>query len=81
MTSNEFKGTMIYTEEMMKKFLKPLQETPPEYMFIEKKIYLGKLSPQIYQYSFSLMSILNQILPNYAPYRDGEYLMALRRKK
>jgi len=80
LNSEDFKGTLIYTPQMMERILRPLQDAPPEYIFVEKKILYGRLRPEVYGYSNSLMEILRSVVAKYNFYREGEYLVCLIKK-
>ncbi len=77
--SNEFKGTLLFTPQMMRKTLDQLEHEKPPIIFVEKKVFYGRLPPQIYQYSYSLQYLMEYIRSRYQPLAEGHYLAALKR--
>jgi hypothetical protein len=80
MENLDFKGTEILTVDRMRRTLGQLDQEKPEYVFIEKKLFLGQL-PQAYYQHFQTLTILIQYLSKqYQAYDQGEYLLVLKRK-
>lgn len=80
MQENVFKGTALFTKDRMQKTLDQLQQDPPAYIFVEKKIYNLQV-PADYQGSLqSWLALKDHIAVHYEPSGQGQYVMALKRK-
>ena len=80
MESLSFQGTEILTFDRMKKTLGSLENEKPVYVFIEKKLFLGQLPAAYYQHYQALTILIRYLAQRYAPYDQGQYLLALKRK-
>jgi hypothetical protein len=75
-----FAVTLLYTVDNLKKELERLDNLKPPYVFVEK-IFLTPQFPEAYlRDSQDLIMLLQQVLSRYQPYKEGEYLTALKRK-
>ena len=76
----DFGGTEIFTTTRLKRILGSLQTASPEYVFVEKKLFLGML-PAVYYTHYETLTILMRYLSeHYMPDKSGKYLLALKRK-
>lgn len=75
----DFGGLYLFTQKRVEKTIHQLQNESPQYVFIEKKIYQGKL-PMVYYKKFkSLVVLLEFLNANYIPEQEGANLVALRK--
>ena len=80
MEGNDFLDMSILTVDRMRKTLKQFEDAKPNFVFIEKKLYLGKLPAVYYQHFQTLTILIKYFEANYVPYDQGQYLMALKRR-
>ncbi len=80
MLGRDFGGLYLFTDKRLEKTLLQLETEKPQYVFVEKNIFYGKL-PKIYYQKFKSMSIIFKYLNGiYAVEKEGKYLVALKRK-
>ena len=80
MAALDFVNTEIITVSRMQKTLGQLENKKPRYVFIEKKLFLGKLPAVDYQHFQALSTLIRYLADRYEPYDQGKYLMALKHK-
>jgi hypothetical protein len=80
MENLDFKGTEIITYDRMRRTLGQLENEKPQYVFIEKKLFSGQLPVAYYQHYQALTILVRYLIQQYAPYDQGQYLVALKRK-
>lgn len=79
MDANVFRGTTLFSRDRMFKTLTQLEEDPPAYVFVEKKIYDLQITKE-YEPSLQSWIVLKVYLDeHYAPGAEGQYLVALKR--
>ncbi len=76
----EFGGMYLFTNQRLKRTIHQLNIEKPKHVFIEKKIYMGKLPAIYYRNYESLTVILADLYSNYDQVQEGENIIALQRK-
>lgn len=76
----DFKGTELLTFDRVRKTLAQLDNSRPEYVFIEKKLFSGQLAPAYYQQYQTLTTLIRYLYQRYEPMDQGQYLLVLKRK-
>ncbi len=75
-----FVTTHLFTKSRLEKTIAQLEAGPTPYIFMEK-IFLNRNVPQAYYWdSVDFMALLDYIFVRYEPYKEGQYLVALKRK-
>ncbi len=78
MRMRTFPNSTMYSLIHAQRTLRQLQEAQPEYIFMEK-IFLQAPGTKNFK-DESLAAVLNYIFMNYTPDRQGQYLIAMKRK-
>ncbi len=78
MRMRTFPNSTMYTLAHLKRTMRQLKSTQPEYIFMEK-IYLRAPGTKNFQDAY-LAEVLNYVFENYAPDQQGRYLVAMKRK-
>ncbi len=76
----QFRGTYIHTHSRMKKIVQALETDRPPLIFVEKKFFNGSIPAVYYRRFQTLMMLMSYCHQKYEPYKEGKYLMALKRK-
>ncbi len=80
MENLDFKGTQLFTIDRVRRTLGQLENEKPGLVFIEKKLFSGQLPAAYYQHFQTLTVLVRYLTQNYAPYDQGQFLVALKRK-
>lgn len=80
MRLNYFSGTKIFTQERFQRTIRRLEESRPAHIFIERKLWLGQISSQYYQYYLTLTSLIQYLQQRYEMDQNGKFLVALKPK-
>ena len=80
MEVNSFQGTYLWEKSRLDKTLMQLQQHSPQYIFVEKKLFEGKLPRPYYAYHETLTILMQFLYEHYEPVKSGKYLLALKRK-
>jgi hypothetical protein len=76
----QFGGTAMQTSGELQSTLQELEQSKPGRVFVEKKLILGQLPAQYYQYYQSLTVLMLYFRQHYALAAQGQYLLELKRK-
>ncbi len=75
-----FTFTSLYTQDHLKKTIGQLDHAKPQYVFMER-LLLNRSLPASYQYQLTAtVGLLDYIFVYYAPYAQGKFLVAMKRK-
>jgi len=76
----KFPVTVIYTKGNLLREFKRIEDEKPPYIFVERTYYVSPI-PQAYLYdNEDLVDLLSYIFYHYEPYKQGEFLVALKRR-
>lgn len=76
----KFPVTVLYTHGNLQREIDSIEKSKPEYIFVERT-YLVSPIPQAYLYdNEDLVDLLSYVFYKYEPYKQGEFLVALKRK-
>jgi len=76
----KFPVTILYNRENLRREISRIEDSKPPYIFVERT-YLVSPIPQAYLYdNEDLVALLSYIFSHYGAYKEGEFLVALKRK-
>ncbi len=79
MNMRTFAAISIYTKDQLKATIDQLEEDKPLYIFIER-VFLSDAVPKAYFFRYpTTMLLLEYVRQHYAPYKEGQYLTAMKR--
>jgi hypothetical protein len=75
-----FVVTHMFTTKHLARTIKQLEEEKPPFVFMER-IFMTESIPKAYFYdSADFVPLLQYVRQYYEPFRDGEFLVAMKRK-
>jgi len=80
MGAPQFGGTSIQTTGELQSILQQLEQAKPQRVFVEKKLILGQLGREYYQYYQSLTTLMLYFRQHYLLEKEGQFLLELKRR-
>jgi len=80
MGAPQFGGMAIQTSGELQSILQQLEQAKPQRVFVEKKLILGQLPGEYYQYYQSLTTLALYFRQHYSLEKEGQFLLELKRK-
>jgi hypothetical protein len=75
-----YSHTYLFIRDWLKRTLDSLDTQKPEYIFMER-IYLNRNWPKRYNLELEeFLPVLNYVNAHYEPYKNGYFLVAMKRK-
>lgn len=80
MRGRMFPTTAIYTTDQFNKTISKLEKDKPEFIFMERMFLTRPLTQDFYYFYSSMIYLTDYVIANYELFKQGEYLVAMRRK-
>lgn len=76
----KFPVTVLYTRDNLKRETDRLDKDKPAYVFVEKTYFVSPISQTYFHDNEDFIELLRYVFSHYEPYKQGEFLVALKRK-